>query len=184
MLKRKIKSMPHAKTMNGNDYIIARADGLVHKYQTRNPYEIAKNLGVEVIRWDGFSRLKGMYRIIKRNRYIFINDNLDEQLCKIVCAHELGHDLLHRSLANSGIIKEIMLYDMSAKPEFEANIFAAELLIPDEDILNLIKSQNYTPEQLAHLLETDVNLISLKIYALNLKGYNFQIPAVASDFLK
>lgn len=170
--------------MNSNDYIIARADGLVKKFQTRNPFEIAKNLGIEVIRWDGFSRLKGMYRVIKRNRYIFINDNLGEQLSKIVCAHEIGHDLLHRSLANSGIIKEIMLYDMSAKPEFEANIFAAELLIPDENILNLIQNYNYTNEQIAHLLDTDANLIALKISILNQKGYNFRIPPHTSDFLK
>ena len=83
--------------MNSNEYIIERAISLVKKYNTRNPFEIAKSLGINVIRWDGFSRLKGMYKVIKRNRYIFINDNLDENMSKIVCLVRIPHGKMYKN---------------------------------------------------------------------------------------
>ena len=69
-----------------------------------------------------------MYKIIKRNRVIFINSNLPEYLQKIVCAHELGHDILHRHLAKNVALQEFMLYDMTSRPEYEANMVAADIL--------------------------------------------------------
>ena len=50
---------------------------------------------------ENFSSLKGMYRVIKRNRFIFLNNSLDENMLRIVCAHELGHDQLHRNMAKT-----------------------------------------------------------------------------------
>ena len=50
---------------------------------------------------------------------------LDENMLRIVCAHELGHDQLHRNMAKTTPIHEFMLYDMKSKPEYEANIVAA-----------------------------------------------------------
>ncbi len=55
------------------------------------------------------------------------NNSLDENMLRIVCAHELGHDQLHRNMAKTTPIHEFMLYDMKSKPEYEANIVAAEI---------------------------------------------------------
>ena len=55
--------------------------------------------------------MKGMYRVVKRTRFIFLNRDLTPQMQRIVCAHELGHDQLHRDLATTGAIQEFMLYD-------------------------------------------------------------------------
>lgn len=71
---------------------------LVRRYGTRDPFQIAERLGINVLYCDGFGSLKGMYRVIKRNRYIFLNKDLGERMQRIVCAHELGHDQLHRKL--------------------------------------------------------------------------------------
>lgn len=46
---------------------------LVKRCGTRDPFEIAADIGVEVMFCDNFGPLKGMYRVIKRNRFIFIN---------------------------------------------------------------------------------------------------------------
>lgn len=46
---------------------------LVQRYGTRDPFQIARELGITVLFCDGFGSLKGMYRVIKRNRYIFLN---------------------------------------------------------------------------------------------------------------
>ena len=39
---------------------------------------------------------------------------------------------LHRNLAKGSAIQEFMLYDMTTKPEYEANIVAAEILFDTE----------------------------------------------------
>ena len=99
---------------------------LVRRCGTRDPFRIAQELGIEVLFCDDFGPLKGMYRVIKRNRFIFINKDLSSRMQRIVCAHELGHDQLHRHLAKGNTLQEFMLYDMATKPEYEANIVAAE----------------------------------------------------------
>jgi len=34
--------------------------------------------------------------------------------------------------------QELISYDMSSKPEREANVFAAEILLPDDEVIRLI----------------------------------------------
>lgn len=110
------------------DEIANRANQLTKRFATRDPFEIAENLGINVFFTKELTTLKGMYFVMKRNRYIYINDNLDERSKRIVCAHELGHDQLHRDLAKLGALQEFVLYDMSTRPEYEANVFAASTL--------------------------------------------------------
>ena len=78
---------------------------LVKRCGSRDPFEIARQLGINVMLCENFGSLKGMYRVIKRNRFIFLNNSLDENMLRIVCAHELGHDQLHRNMAKVGIQK-------------------------------------------------------------------------------
>ena len=95
---------------------------------------------------ENFGSLKGMYRVIKRNRFIFLNNSLDENMLRIVCAHELGHDQLHRNMAKTTPIHEFMLYDMKSKPEYEANIVAAEILMDSDEVLRNIYEYGYPAE--------------------------------------
>lgn len=155
---------------------------LVKKCGTRDPFSIAECLGVTVLFCDNFGSLKGMYRVIKRNRFIFINKDLDEQMQRIVCAHELGHDQLHRQLADGNAIQEFMLYDMHSRPEYEANIIASEILLPDEDVLKLIYEYHFGAEEIAQTLHSDINLVALKCDTLSQKGYNLQRLDHKSDF--
>ncbi len=148
------------------------ANKLVSNSGSRNPFTIASDLGIEVIFCDDFDTLKGMYSIIKRNRFIFINSNLDENMQKVVCAHEIGHDQLHRHFAKDKFLQEFMLYDMTSIPEYEANTLAAEILIDTDEILEDILIYNFSNEQIANKLDVDLNLVNLKISCLYKKGYN------------
>ena len=67
---------------------------LVKRCGSRDPFEIARQLGINVMLCENFGSLKGMYRVIKRNRFIFLNNSLDENMLRIVCAHELGHVII------------------------------------------------------------------------------------------
>ena len=60
---------------------------LVKRCGTRDPLKIADQIGIEVLYCDDFGPLKGMYRVIKRNRFIFINRDLSPRIRRIVCAH-------------------------------------------------------------------------------------------------
>ena len=155
---------------------------LVKRFDTRDPFIISKALGIKLY-WEDFSSLKGMYRVIKRNRCIFINKNLSPAMAQIVCAHELGHDQLHRDAASSGF-QEFMLYDMRSRPEYEANIVAAEILLPDDDVLELIYDYGYDVEQIACQLKSDINLVNMKTEILRYKGYDLRQGEFRSNFLK
>ena len=157
---------------------------LVKRCGTRDPFEIAADIGVEVMFCDNFGPLKGMYRVIKRNRFIFINNQLSEQMQRIVCAHELGHDQLHRNLAKDNPLREFMLYDMTTKPEYEANIVAAEILLDSNELLAYVYEYGYTSEQIARAMNTDINLVALKIAHLAQAGHNLRRIDYRSDFLK
>ena len=74
---------------------IRKANRIVRQCGTRNADQIAQELGL-IVMPRNFSRQKGAYMVIERNRYIFINKHLDPVMHAIVLLHEIGHDCLHR----------------------------------------------------------------------------------------
>ncbi len=157
---------------------------LVKRCGTRDPLKIADQIGIEVLYCDDFGPLKGMYRVIKRNRFIFINRDLSPRIRRIVCAHEIGHDRLHRHLAKGNSLQEFMLYDMTRKPEYEANIVAAEILLDTDELLEYIYDYGYSSEQIAEAMQTDINLVALKVAHLAQTGHKLHSLDYRSDFLK
>jgi len=165
------------------EYITKKGAKLVQRCGTRDPFKIAKEIGINVMFVDDFEKLKGVYRVIKRNRWIFINSNLPERMQRIVCAHELGHDQLHRALAKGDGLMEFVLYDMDSRPEFEANVLASQILLPDDEIIEHIYN-GCDAEQIARIMNSDINLVALKVASLNRQGYGFRQIEHNSTFLK
>lgn len=128
----------------------------VNKYNTRNPFKIADYLGI--LYQMGNIGCSGCYMFLKNHRYIFINQNLSEPETQMVMAHELGHAILHRK-ENCYFIRNQTLL-LNSKNEKEANLFAAELLIPNEIIL---ENYNFTVNQLSRLLGYDEKLIEIRL---------------------
>ncbi|MBE6638321.1 MAG: ImmA/IrrE family metallo-endopeptidase [Ruminococcaceae bacterium] len=162
---------------------LQRSSYLFQKYQTRDPFAIAETLGIHVRYSDAFKQLKGMYTVIARNRFIFLNANNSPQMNRIVCAHELGHDQLHRDAAKRSPLQEFSLFDSSSKQEYEANLFAAELLLSDEEMLSYIASGKNCTE-IAAVTETDPNLVALKVDCLVEAGYPLNAQIYQNRFLK
>lgn len=169
--------------MPNREYIQNVANKLIKKFDTRDPFQLCQAIGAEVFYAD-LGSLKGMYKYLKKNRFAVINENLDPFTKTLVCAHELGHDILHQNLARKVCLQEFILYDMKSRPEYEANLFASEILLPDDIILNLARD-GYDIEQISKELCTDINLIALKVSSMNTRGYRFNNTIDAkSDFLK
>lgn len=81
--------------LNRSVDIIKKANRIVRAAGSRDPERIAEHLGITIIPC-AFSRQEGIYKVIKRNRFIFIKDDLCPEMRKIVLLHEIGHDVLHR----------------------------------------------------------------------------------------
>ena len=126
------------------------------KFNTRNPFEIADHLGI--LYQIGNIGCSGCYMFLKNHRYIFLNQNLSEYETRLVMAHELGHAIMHRK-ENCYFIRNKTLL-LNSKIEIEANIFAAELLIPD-DIIR--ENRDLTTQQLSRLLGYEQALIELRL---------------------
>lgn len=98
---------------------------------SRDPVAIAQFAGIG-IHICPLGDIAGNYMLLKRKRWILINDSIDKDspFFRVVVAHELGHALLHRT-ENCAFIKRHTLL-LTSGIEREANMFAAELLIDKE----------------------------------------------------
>ena len=67
-----------------------------------------------------------------------------------------------------------MLYDMTSRPEYEANMVAADILLDDDEVHELA-CDGYDMDQIARELYTDINLVGIKIGNMNYRGYNFNL---------
>lgn len=162
-------------------HIIETADDTLSRFGGRTVFETAENSGARV--WfRGLGTLKGFYICENGCRYIVINETLDGVLQAVVCAHELGHDMLHRELSGGGI-RETTLFLGNNRTEREANLFAAEILISDEDFFDAATGEN-SADNIAAMLNVPVELLQYKLEILNFKGHKFNVCAPKNDFLK
>ena len=121
---------------------------LVADANSRDPFQIADEIGLQIQMVKDFTVLKGVYMILHEVPWAFINDNLDEQLKRIVCAHEIGHHVLHQDLVRQTMLQEFSLFDRKNRPEYEANVIAAEILLPDVEVLDMIYPELFAQAQL------------------------------------
>ncbi|HFK1726866.1 ImmA/IrrE family metallo-endopeptidase [Bacillus cereus] len=104
---------------------------ITEKHGTINPFEIAENKGIIVL-YEDLGNTLGFYNTYKRIKFIHINNQIDETTQRFVCAHELGHAVLHPK-ANTPFLRNQTFFSVD-RLEIEANTFAVELLLTDEMI--------------------------------------------------
>lgn len=114
------------------EWIREKAKNLVKKHKTNCPYELAKLLNIQVVFWELPDEVDGVYYYTKRNRFIFINNELIESDQRFVCGHELSHAILHTKVSTP-FMRSSTWFSVE-RIEVEANIFTSELLISDESI--------------------------------------------------
>lgn len=98
--------------------------------------------------------------------------------------HEIGHDRLHRDKADdSGGFAEYDIFDMCDRSmEYEANLFAAQFLISDEELYDCINC-GYDIDKTAAALCTDRNLVALKVDILKKQGVKLRSQLHNNKFL-
>lgn len=131
---------------------------LVNTCNSRNVYDICSYLDIEIIKHD-LNNIKGYYTSLEGQKAIILNNHLPFEEEEIVLAHELGHINLH---SNSNIcFLTNYTYSNTNKFENQANKFAAELMVSDNDLLE-IKEMNFNLEQMACYFRVPLELLEFK----------------------
>ena len=155
---------------------------LKKEHNTHDPFAICEDLGIMVIP-QNFGRaetaIKGFYLECKRIKTITVNADLPEVIQRIIVAHELGHARLHR---NTGLraFHDVALFDESAAMEKEANLFAAEFLMDDKDVLRAL-NRDTTFFSAAAMLRVPAELLDFKFRVMKWKGYKLIEPPISAS---
>ncbi|MBT2196668.1 ImmA/IrrE family metallo-endopeptidase [Bacillus thuringiensis] len=133
---------------------------IVKKHGTTNPFEIAKRKDIIVL-FEDLGNTLGFYNTYKLFKFIHINNRIDETTQRFVCAHELGHALLHPK-ANTPFLRNKTFFSVD-RLEIEANTFAVELLLPDE-MISEYQDTNLSIQEIAEIYGIPESFARLKSY--------------------
>ncbi|ACK90452.1 TPA: ImmA/IrrE family metallo-endopeptidase [Bacillus nitratireducens] len=142
--------------MDIKEYVLYIAE----KHQTIDPFEIASRKDISVM-FENLGNTLGFYSTYKRMKFIHINNQIDEITQRFVCAHELGHALLHPK-ANTPFLRNQTLFSVD-RLEVEANTFAVELLLSD-DMISEYENTNLSIQEVAEIHGIPKSFARLKTY--------------------
>lgn len=142
--------------MNIKEYALKIAE----KHETTNPFEIARRKNIIVL-FEDLGNTLGFYNTYKRFKFIHINNQIDGNTQRFVCAHELGHALLHPK-ANTPFLRNKTFFSVD-RLEIEANTFAIELLLPDE-MISEYQDTNLSIQEIAEIYGIPESFARLKTY--------------------
>ena len=167
--------------------INAAVNTLVKKFDERDPFKLCRAMGI-VLLFQSLGTapdaIKGFFLESKRIRTITVNCDLPEVIQRIIVAHELCHAEYHRK---SGIhaFHEVAMFDQTSAFEKDANLFAAELLLEDKDVLEVL-NQDTTFFSAAAAMCVPAELLDFKFRVMKWKGYKLIEPPTnaRSNFLR
>lgn len=102
---------------------------LIKIHGTSCPFELAKIKDIGIL-YENLGSKLGYFSKDYRFKFIHINQALKSRRQRFVCAHELGHAIMHPDV-NTPFLSRYTLFSVS-KVERQANTFAVELLMPDD----------------------------------------------------
>jgi len=162
--------------------IDALVTGLRKTHGSSDPFILAGNEGFKLF-YKELGGLLGFYCSVLGTGVICLNNRIDDDVARMVAAHELGHGLLHSGTDAGSICPDYSLWSSKSRTEYEANAFAAHLLIPTEKLLSRLDelacdpgSTGDTPASLAAYFSCDENLLLIKIKELRRMGKRLKLP--------
>lgn len=133
-------------------------NGLIKKYLTNDPYEICSYLDYIVLQVP-LVGIRGFYQFYDGQDIVYLDSGLPDQVKKFVCAHELGHSLMHKDI--NAIFLDTRTYLKAGRYERQANQFAINLLYPhDSDFDNY---RDLTIQQTARCLNVSEDLVEYRL---------------------
>lgn len=139
--------------------IKARVNRLVRFYKTRDPFEMIKGMNIILVNYP-LEGVRGFYQYFQRNNIIYLDEKLSDSERRFVLAHELGHMMLHKK--SNAIFMDTRTQFNTSKYEQEANLFAMELLLPDQVITDYV-ADGLTIEQISRITGYYKSLVELRL---------------------
>lgn len=131
---------------------------LIKQFHTNNPFEICDNLNY-IILHAPLIGIRGFYQFYEDRDIVYIASNLPDQVKKFVCAHELGHSLMHKDI--NTIFLDTRTYLKTSIYERQANQFAINLLYPYDADFN--DYRDLTISQTAKCLNVSEDLVEYRL---------------------
>ncbi len=168
------------------DLIIGKVRDIMEEYAESDPERLCWDLDI-ILEYEPMGATKQACKDFFIRRLgisvITVNSELTDTFRRIITAHELGHAVLHTDIGERGFL-DVGYFNEADDCEKEANFFAAELLLTDNDVLDAFP-QCQTITEAASLLYVPVELLDLKLQLMEHKGYDLHAPKTARpDFMR
>lgn len=170
------------------EYISGEVGRVIKKYDETDPYRLCGAMKILLLHepMGSFQKAcKGFYLCQSKEQVITVNSDLPEELQRIILIHEIGHCVLHRRASGLKAFHDFTLFDETSVFEYEANIFAADYLMDDDEVLSLL-NDDISFFGAASRLNVPAELLDFKFRVLKRKGYKVIDPPLraGSNFLK
>ena len=161
-----------------SEFIYKRVKQYHSRFHTVDPFELLDAMGVDVRMSNAYPKdgLRGYCTIMNRTKYVIINAKQCEEEQHMVAAHEAGHLILHSDVLRLGMMKDMDVYNVTGKYEREANFFAADFLINDQDVLELLREDGADFISVAQQLNVPAPFFAFKLYSMVERGYSMRMP--------
>ena len=156
-------------------YVYQKVGKLVRRHGTRDPFELLDAMHVQIRFYFDLHCTKGFSRYFLRQYFVGINGNLPEPEQRIVAAHELGHIVLHAQELRTSPLFDTAVYDRRSSTDYEANMFAADLLVRDEDVMAADEAEADL-EDLCRSLDISSGLMNFKLRSMHKRGILIPLP--------
>lgn len=158
------------------DEIIKKTSDLLTKHGINSPvinvFQITENEGLKlnfVKMPESLSNVAGFFDVDSKSIYINNNDPINRQIFTV--AHELGHYILNHEKDKFGVLYRMQKFNgENSVAEQEANLFAANILVPQNMLLEAMKKYNLDKkddELLASLFGVSKEMMGYRILTLN-----------------
>lgn len=135
-----------------------KAEELLKKYKITEPivpiFQIAQEEGIElkfVKMPQKLENIAGFFYTKKKKNVIFVNDDDAPNRQTFTIAHELGHYILKHK--NYGMLPRVPNLTEKTPVEQEANCFAANLLVPLDMLIEVMRKHSLTKSDTSLLAE-------------------------------
>lgn len=161
--------------------IIKAVEKLKSEYGICSPEKLCEYTGIPLLfhsMGNHPGAIKGFVIGVDGVYTVVVNSDIDDNIQKTVTAHELCHALYHGS-NNIQRFDESTLFDEASVHEKEANLFAAELLISDDDVFEAL-DEGETFFGAASKLCVPVQLLDFKFRLMKKRGVSLPDVSVES----
>ncbi|MEA4894398.1 MAG: ImmA/IrrE family metallo-endopeptidase [Oscillospiraceae bacterium] len=171
-----------------NDHVLREVERIKTEYGVIQPEKLAEELRV-IVKYEPMGSYdgccKGFFVCISRVKHITVNSDIPREIQRVILMHELAHAVLHCKNGSTAAFHDFTVFDSASVREYEANIFTADYLMKDEEVLGLL-NDDISFFGAASSLGVPPELLDFKFRLMKRRGYEMIEPPLMAkgDFLK